>query len=138
MSCSVCKLLYEYHICIYLNRGPQGRLDYPTEQSSINKDITIIIIIILPKDANRMANSLYPEPTSPSTSKHLGLQCSDLSVCPTTEDHYATLVQPRQGRGTQCIYYWHKVKHILKCWYKFSHTLNRANLFFLLQNKRLF
>ena len=26
--------------------------------------------------------------------------------------------------------YWHKVKHILKLWYKISHTLNRASVFY--------
>ena len=39
------------------------------------------------------------------------------------------------------LYYWHKVKHILKFWYKFSHTRNLANLFSVclyLQNKGLF
>ena len=33
------------------------------------------------------------------------------------------------------LYYWHKVKHILKFWYKFSNTLNQANLFYFFRTK---
>ena len=42
------------------------------------------------------------------------------------------------GGILEYIYYWHKVKHILKLWYKFSHKLNQANLVYFFGIKEYF